>query len=109
MTGMIQVLTTVAKREDGQRIATALVQQRLAACVQVSGPLTSCYRWQGQLETADEWLCAIKTTERAYAAVEAAIHRLHDYDEPEIVAVPIVAGSRGYLDWLAREVDCPRE
>jgi periplasmic divalent cation tolerance protein len=109
MTKAIQVLTTVAKREDAQRIAAELVQQRLAACVQISGPLTSCYRWKGQLETAEEWLCAIKTTEQAYASLEAALRRLHDYDEPEIIAVPIVAGSQGYLDWLAREVDGPRE
>jgi periplasmic divalent cation tolerance protein len=108
MTNAIQVATTTGKREDADRIASALVEQRLAACVQVSGPITSCYRWQGAIETADEWLCVCKTTLAAYAPVEVAIRRLHPYQEPEILATPIVAGSPSYLAWLVAQVELPR-
>jgi periplasmic divalent cation tolerance protein len=101
----IQVQTTTATRADAERIAAALVERRLAACVQISGPIRSCYRWQDAIETAEEWLCAAKTTRAAYARVEQAICELHPYDEPEIIAVPIVAGSPGYLTWLAEQVE----
>lgn len=104
MNEAIQVSTTTATQEDAQRIAAALVERRLAACVQVGGPITSVYRWQGAVETADEWLCTIKTTRAAYARVERAIRQLHPYDEPEIIAVPLVAGSAGYLTWLDEQV-----
>ena len=100
----IQVNTTTATKADAERIAAALVEQRLAACVQVSGPIHSCYRWQGEIETAEEWLCSVKTTREAYDQVEQAIRELHSYDEPEIMAVPIVAGSAGYLAWLREQV-----
>jgi periplasmic divalent cation tolerance protein len=100
----IQVQTTTATKADAQRIAVALVEQRLAACVQVGGPITSCYRWQGAIETSDEWLCTAKTTRDAYPRVEQAIRGLHPYDEPEIIALPIVAGSAGYLAWLGAQV-----
>jgi periplasmic divalent cation tolerance protein len=96
----IQVATTTANKADAERLARALVEQRLAACVQISGPITSCYRWQETIETASEWLCTIKTTDAVYRQVETVIRQLHTYDEPEIVAVPIVAGSPGYLRWL---------
>jgi periplasmic divalent cation tolerance protein len=101
----IQVTTTTATKADAERIAAALVERRLAACVQVGGPITSCYRWQGKVETAEEWLCAAKTTRAAYDQVEQAIRQLHPYDEPEIIAVPIVAGSAGYLAWLEQQVE----
>jgi len=104
MSEAIQVSTTTATKEDAQKIAAALVERRLAACVQVGGPITSVYRWQGIIETSDEWLCTIKTTRAAYEQVEAAIRQLHPYDEPEIIAVPIVAGSAGYLKWLDQQV-----
>lgn len=101
----IQLQTTTATKADAERIAAALVEQRLAACVQISGPITSCYRWQNAIETADEWLCTAKTTRDAYSRVEQAIRGLHPYDEPEIIAVPIVACSVGYLTWLVEQVD----
>jgi periplasmic divalent cation tolerance protein len=104
MTQAIQIWTTTANREQAQRIAAELVEQRLAACVQVGGPIVSHYRWQGKTETAEEWMCAIKTTATAYARVEALIRQLHTYDEPEIIATPIVAGSAGYLAWLVEQV-----
>ncbi len=100
----IQVNTTTATKADAERIATALVERRLAACVQVGGPVRSCYRWHGKTETAEEWLCTAKTTREAYDEVEQAIRELHPYEEPEIIAVPIVAGSAGYLAWLREQV-----
>ena len=96
----IHVLTTTAQQHDAQRIAQTLLEKRLAACVQVAGPITSTYRWQGQVETSQEWLCIAKTDRAHYQAVEDEIRRMHPYEVPEIVATPIVAGSPGYLHWL---------
>jgi periplasmic divalent cation tolerance protein len=104
MVEYLQVLTTAGSEEEAERISAALVERRLAACVQVLGPISSHYRWQGKLEQAQEWLCLAKTEATRYAEVEAAIAELHSYDEPEIVATPIVAGSAGYLEWIARSL-----
>ncbi|MCL4207749.1 MAG: divalent cation tolerance protein CutA [Pirellulaceae bacterium] len=99
----LQVTTTTANKSDAERIARALVENRLAACVQISGPITSVYRWQDTVETASEWLCTIKTIDTNYPQVESTIRQLHTYDEPEIIALPIVAGSATYLEWLRTE------
>jgi periplasmic divalent cation tolerance protein len=103
MTDFIQVHTTTASKEDAERIAAALVERRLAACVQIVGPITSVYRWQGKTETSSEWLCVAKTQQSLYGQVEAAIRELHSYEVPEIVATPIVAGSENYLNWVREE------
>jgi periplasmic divalent cation tolerance protein len=101
----LQVLTAAGSEEEAERISAALVERRLAACVQVIGPVASHYRWQGKVEHAREWLCLAKTTAQRYPELEAAIRELHSYEEPEIVATPIVAGSSGYLDWINRGVE----
>ena len=103
MAELIQVVTTTASEDEARRIAAALVERRLAACVQIVGPITSVYRWQGAVETSQEWQCAIKTRRDLYADVEAAIVELHSYDVPEVLAVPIIAGSPGYLAWVETE------
>lgn len=100
----IQVLTTAGSSEEAERIAAGLVERRLAACVQTLGPIRSRYRWQGAVEKAEEWQCLVKTEASRYEEVEAAIRALHSYEEPEIVATPIVAGSAGYLGWVSAEV-----
>jgi periplasmic divalent cation tolerance protein len=100
----LQVLTTTGSKAEAERISAALVERRLAACVQISGPIASRYRWQGEVETAQEWACVAKTKASRYEALEAAIRELHSYDEPEIVATPIVAGSRGYLEWIGESL-----
>lgn len=100
----VQVLTTVASREEAERLAAILVERRLAACVQVAGPIASRYRWQGKVETAEEWQCLAKTEAARYPAAEQAIREIHSYEEPEIVALPILAGSSGYLRWVSSEV-----
>ena len=104
MEGFIQVTTTTEKKEDAERIARSLVETRLAACVQIVGPIESIYRWKGRIETAREWLCLIKSRRDHYMAVEKAIRSLHPYEVPEIVAVPFAAGSRDYLGWLRDEL-----
>ncbi len=104
MGSFLVVTTTTGTEQDARRIARALVARRLAACVQVAGPIGSVYWWQGQIESASEWRCAAKTSAEQYPAVEQAIRELHAYEVPEIVATPIVAGSAAYLDWLAAEM-----
>ena len=103
----VQTVTTTGTRADARRIARALVDRRLAACVQVLGPVESTYRWQGKVVTAREWLCSIKTTRARFRQLAAAIADLHPYDTPEIIALPIAAGSRRYLNWLAAAVRLP--
>ena len=85
-------------------MADLLVGERLAACVQVLGPITSTYWWQSQRETAEEWQCVAKTDRRLYAEVEAAIKAHHSYTTPEILALPILAGHAAYLAWLEAEL-----
>jgi periplasmic divalent cation tolerance protein len=96
----VQVTTTTETESDAQAIARAVVEERLAACAQVIGPITSTYRWQGKIETTQEWLCAIKSRAALYEELERAIQAVHPYEEPEIIAIPIVKGSEGYLAWL---------
>ncbi|HET9162767.1 MAG TPA: divalent-cation tolerance protein CutA [Solirubrobacterales bacterium] len=105
MAEYLQVMTTVGSEGEAERISAALVERRLAACVQVVGPISSRYRWQEEIEQAAEWLCFAKTTDGRYPEVEAAIRELHSYEQPEIVATPIAAGSPGYLEWLGSSVE----
>lgn len=105
MKSYIQVSTTTETKEQAQSIAQHLVDEKLAACVQIMGPITSTYRWKGKIENSAEWLCLIKTQESLYKKVEKAIISLHSYETPEIVAVPIVKGSKEYLRWLAKETE----
>jgi periplasmic divalent cation tolerance protein len=102
--GPIQALTTTPSRAVARRIARTLVDHRLAACVQIVGPIESIYRWRDRVETAREWLCLAKTTRARFREVTATIAGLHPYDTPEIIALPITTGSRRYLDWLAASV-----
>jgi len=102
MTDKIVVLVTCASAAQARAIARAVVQRRLAACGNVIGsPLRSIYRWKGQVDSASEFLLILKSSRRRFTALEAAIRRLHTYDVPEIIALPVVAGSRAYLKWLA--------
>ena len=102
-TRFVAVATTVDAREVADRIARAVVKKRLAACAQVTGPIDSTYWWKGAVETAREWRIEMKTRADKFDPLSKAVAALHPYDTPEIVAVPIVAGSARYLDWLAAE------
>ena len=99
----IQVSTTVDNREDAGKIAELVVSRRLAACAQVVGPIRSTYWWGGKIEDAEEWLCLMKTRAALYVKLEQAIRSVHPYDEPEIIALPVVEGSEGYLRWIEGE------
>jgi periplasmic divalent cation tolerance protein len=104
MSDYVLVLTTTGSEEEAERIAAELVERRLAACVQTVGPVISRYRWQGKLEREREWQCLAKTEAALYDELEHAVRELHSYEEPEIIATPIIAGSRGYLDWVSASV-----
>ena len=104
MADYIQIYTTTEKREEARDIARNVVEKRLAACAQVLGPIASTYWWKGMIEEAEEWMCIMKSRRDLYEKLEATIRSIHPYEEPEILAVPIEAGSRGYLTWLDREL-----
>ena len=104
MKSYIQISTTTETKEQAEKIAHYLVDTKLAACIQITGPITSIYRWKGKVENAQEWLCLIKTQDDLYDKVEAAIKSQHHYETPEIIAVPIVKGSKEYLRWLDKEL-----
>lgn len=103
MAECLLVTTTVDSREIAEQLAAALVDRRLAACAQVSGPVASTYRWRGTVEHASEWLCQLKTTRARLAALEAALDTLHPYDLPELTVVPL-GGSTAYLAWIEEAV-----
>lgn len=98
------VLTTCSSAAEADSLATALVERRLAACVNALGEVTSTYRWQGSVAREQENLLLIKTTAERYPALEQAIQELSGYELPEILAVRVAAGSEGYLAWLAGSV-----
>ena len=101
MTDKCLVLVTCASAEEARRIARAVVEARLAACVNIlPAAVTSIYRWNGKVESARERLLLIKTSRKRLARLQAAVKRLHSYDVPEFIALPITAGSHAYLTWL---------
>jgi len=104
MASYIQVVTTTDSQEVAGQIAEVLISRRLAACVQISGPITSQYYWEGRVEKSQEWLCTAKTRQELFPRIEAAIQEAHNYDVPEILANDIVAGSERYLRWVDEEV-----
>lgn len=99
----IQVSVAIDSRENAERLARTVVEERLAACAQLLSPIRSTYWWQGKIEEADESLLLIKTTVERYPALEARIKELHPYDVPEIAALPITDGSPEYLAWIDAE------
>jgi periplasmic divalent cation tolerance protein len=103
MTDFIEVHTTIDSKEAAQKIAEAVVAKRVAACAQVSGPITSTYWWQGKIDQTEEWRCISKTTRERYDDLEQAIRGIHPYETPEITAIPIIAGNKNYLDWIEAE------
>jgi periplasmic divalent cation tolerance protein len=102
-----EVTTTTTTRDDATRLARLAVERRLAACAQVSGPITSVYRWEGRVETNDEWICVFKTSAGALATLEDGIREAHGYTTPEIVAIPIEGGDADYLAWIDAQTTTP--
>ena len=101
MTDKIAVLCTCETEDEARRIAHALVQARLAACVNIVAGARSVYRWKDNVEEASEFLLIVKTSRALFGQVRAAIERLHSYELPEAIALPIADGSPRYLEWLA--------
>ena len=101
--GYLQVQTTTDSRAEAMELARAAVQARIAACGQVAGPIASTYWWDEDVERAEEWFVFFKLPADRYDELAAFLTQRHSYDEPEIIAVPIVAGTAGYLDWLREE------
>jgi len=101
----LQVVTTLDEEAKARSLAKGVVEARLAACAQVSGPIVSFYWWKGEMEEADEYLVIMKTTRESYPSLERFIKERHPYSVPEILAFPVVAGNEDYLEWLEDEVD----
>jgi periplasmic divalent cation tolerance protein len=105
MTDKIVVLVTCGSAKEARKIARAVVEERLAACANIlASPVHSVYRWKGSVESAKEFLLIIKTTKARFPKLKAAVTRLHSYDVPEIIALPIAIGSPAYLTWISESV-----
>ncbi|HYF39205.1 MAG TPA: divalent-cation tolerance protein CutA [Gemmatimonadales bacterium] len=96
--------TTLPDEAAAERLAGLLIEERLAACAQVLGPVSSTYRWKGAVERATEWFCHLKTSEARLAALEARIREVHPYDVPEIISLSIEGGNSEYLRWIEETV-----
>jgi periplasmic divalent cation tolerance protein len=103
MEGYLQVVTTIDGEENARTLQRVLLEERAAACVQILGPVHSAYWWQGEIEEAEEWLCVAKTRESEYQRLESLVKQNHPYDTPEIIAVPVYAGNKDYLEWIRAE------
>jgi periplasmic divalent cation tolerance protein len=103
MTDVVLVLTTVSDAPTAENLARVLVDEHLAACVNVQGPMTSFYRWKGQVERDRERQVVIKTTRDRLAALETRLAALHAYELPELIVVPVAGGSDRYLNWVRSE------
>ncbi len=108
MTDCMLVLCTCPDASSGAVISTALIEERLAACVNLQPGITSVYRWEEAIEEAGECLLIAKTSNERLEALTGRLRALHDYELPEIVAVPVTAGLPGYLSWVAEECATPR-
>jgi periplasmic divalent cation tolerance protein len=104
MTDKIVVLNTCDSAEEAERLARSLVDQHLAACVTVVSPARSFYRWQGAVTEAAEWLLVIKSSRALFDRLSSALEAAHSYEIPEVLALPVVEGSRNYLAWLDSEL-----
>ena len=104
MTDKIVVLSACDSEEQAHKLARHLVDLRVAACVNILPGARSVYRWKGQVENAEEWLLVIKSRRDLFNALREALVKLHSYEAPEVIALPVVDGSAEYLAWLDREL-----
>lgn len=101
MTDKMLVLSTAESTDQARRIAEALVERKLAACVNIVPKITSIFRWKGKVQESEEWLMLIKTTKTAFTRVRDAIKEMHPYELPECIAIEIDDGSEEYLNWIS--------
>lgn len=104
MNNFFVVYVTVGSPAEGERLANALVEERLAACVNRVGPVRSVYRWEGKLEQSEEELLIIKTKKDLFERLKIRVKELHSYSVPEIIALPIIEGNESYLKWLDEQL-----
>ena len=104
MTDKIVVLSTASSAAEAETIARQLVDERLAACVNVVTGVRSFYRWKGKIEDSPEWLLVIKSSRGRFEELRAALEKLHSYDVPEVIALPVVEGTKNYLHWMEGEL-----
>jgi periplasmic divalent cation tolerance protein len=107
VTDKVVVLVTTASRDEGKKIARHLVESRLAACVNITQSIESVYRWEGKMAEEVEFLLIIKSVRELFPEIRAEISRLHSYQTPEIICLPVVEGSRNYLQWISDSVRPP--
>ncbi len=103
MEDFIIILVTTSSEKEGKKIAQALIEKRFAACVNLIKDIESIYRWKGKILDEKEVLMLIKTRKKLYKSVEEEVKKLHSYEVPEIIALPIISGSKGYLYWIDSE------
>jgi periplasmic divalent cation tolerance protein len=101
----VQVTTATDSRQEAAELAKSAVRERLAASAQLVGPIASTYWWEDEIEAAEEWMVVFKTTRERFEELAELIVEQHSYDTPEIIAVPVVAGSADYLDWVSEQTD----
>jgi len=104
MTDKIVILSTCATEEDAERIARHLVDSRIAACVNVVSRVRSFYHWKGSVESANEFLLVIKSSRGLFAALRVELEKIHPYEVPEVLALPVVDGTKNYLNWFGANV-----
>jgi len=104
VTDKVVIFVTAGSRDECKKIARHLVETRLAACVNISQPIESVYRWQGQIAEEEEFLLIIKSTRELFPEIKTEISKIHSYHTPEIICLPIIDGSRNYLQWISDSV-----
>lgn len=103
MTDKIVVLTTCGSEDEARKLASVLIEKRMAACVNITSPVTSVYRWNGSIEQAHEWMLIIKSRRERFEELRVVLESAHSYELPEVLAIPVVEGSPNYLAWVEAE------
>jgi periplasmic divalent cation tolerance protein len=104
---LLQIVTTVPDDDQARRLARLMVSRRMAACVQITGPIFSVYPWQGKIEQSEEWRLLIKTQARMFGPICAFLRDNHPYELPQVVALPIEDASPEYAQWVAQQLAPP--
>ena len=101
MNGFIIIYVTTSSKEEAEKIAQTLLEEHLIACANIVGPVSSHFHWNGKVDSQEEFLMILKSHADLFASLEGRVRGLHSYEVPEVIAVPIVDGSKGYLDWMS--------